>query len=155
MGFIQPCFIESTDDNVIKRLEELGYRCYSNSYGEWYIPIEYCNYIECNTYNDTPFFIGIVCKPSWISLDCGTNKDLFFAVAALRDDTDENQWFTNGDEWAFCPKQEINSHLDTVYKNPTFMYNGLIFDNSTVKDCNILNYHKASVKELIEHFKKE
>ncbi len=29
-------------------------------------------------------------------IDCGTNEELFLAIAALRDDTDKYQWFTDG-----------------------------------------------------------
>ncbi len=41
------------------------------------------------------------------SVDCGTNEDLFLAIAALRDDTDKYQWFTDGDKWILCPKNQV------------------------------------------------
>lgn len=148
MGFIQPCFIESVDNDVIEHLKELGYTYCQNGYDEWYIPIKHCHYIECGTSKGRAYFMGRVCKPYSCVFDCGTNKDLFFAIAALRDDTDTNQWFTNGKEWMFCPEQTVHSEWGTVYKS-------LICGNADIKDCNILNYHKASIKELIEHFKKE
>lgn len=74
-------------------------------------------------------------------------EELFLAIAALRDDTDENQWFTNGEEWAYHPKTECCSPCNTVYRT-------LAFD-SIPKDTNMGNYHKATVEELIEHFKEK
>ena len=82
-----------------------------------------------------------------IDIDCGTNEELFLAIAALRDDTDENQWFTNGEEWAYHPKTECCSPCNTVYRT-------LAFD-SIPKDTNMGNYHKATVEELIKHFKEK
>lgn len=158
MGFIQPCFIRKNTPEIRKSLEELGYSIIN----EGTTTLDAHNYdgkghhksieegravITSNgDYYGVIYDIDAVTKMGRI--DCGTNEDLFLAIAALRDDTDINQWFTNGNEWAFCSKQEINSHWDTVYRS-------LIFDNSKVKDCNILNYHKACVEELIKHLKKE
>lgn len=32
-------------------------------------------------------------------VDCGANEFLFLAIAALRYDTDDSQWFTDGEDW--------------------------------------------------------
>lgn len=66
-------------------------------------------------------------------IDCGTNEELFLAIAALRDDTDENQWFTDGYHWEICPDEVayINAWIDKYGFSP----------------------HKAIVEELIAHFK--
>lgn len=69
-------------------------------------------------------------------IDCGTNEELFLAIAALRDDTDKNQWFTDGDKWIMCPAIKFSSY---------WVYNDI--------DVNIDTVHKATVDELIEHFK--
>ena len=62
---------------------------------------------------------------------CGTNEELFLAIAALRDDADKNQWFTDGNEyWQQC----IGG-----FKFPSLAKEKL---------------HKATVQELIEHFNK-
>ena len=135
MGFIQPCFIESVDSDVIERLEELGYWHCPNGYGEWHVPMEHCHYIECDTWGGRAYCIGKVCKPSLGSLDCGKNKDLFFAIAALRDDIDKNQWFTDGYLWFKCGNKTCDENIK-YYLNT---YNRL--------------FHKATVQELIEHFK--
>lgn len=67
-------------------------------------------------------------------IDCGTNEDLFLAIAALRDDTDKNQWFTDGDLWFKCGDETVEYHLNHL------------------NECG-RKIHKATVDELIEHFK--
>ena len=69
-------------------------------------------------------------------IDCGMNEDLFLALAALRDDTDVNQWFTNGNTWKNCMFHKAD--LDSWNRNFGF---GTTF------------VHKATAKELVEHFK--
>ena len=59
-------------------------------------------------------------------IDCGTNEELFLALAALRNDTDKYQWFTDGDLWFKCGDEVCNEGR---------------------------KIHKATVDELIEHFK--
>ena len=71
-------------------------------------------------------------------VDCGTNEELFLAIAALRDDTDKNQWFTDDDKWILCPEIKFSTY---------WVYNDV--------DVNLDVIHKATVNELIEHFKTE
>ena len=71
-------------------------------------------------------------------IDCGTNEELFLAIAALRDDTDKNQWFTDGDKWILCPEIKFSTY---------WVYNDI--------DVNIDTVHKATVDELIEYFKEK
>lgn len=66
-------------------------------------------------------------------IDCGENEDLFLAIAALRDDSNEHQWFVwddddEGDKWK-------------------------LYDNDSNWSWWIFECHKATVEELIEHFK--
>ena len=63
------------------------------------------------------------------SIDCGDNEDLFLAIAALSDDNNEHQWYTDGTRWCF-------NKLKPKYE--------WMIDDS---------WHKATVEELIEHFK--
>ena len=68
-------------------------------------------------------------------IDCGMNEELFLAIAALRDDTDKYQWFTDGNKWILCPEIKFS----------TYWVNDI--------DVNLDAIHKATVNELIEHFK--
>lgn len=146
MGFITPAFIRKNTPELRKRLEELGYKpllfiedgeCLSTASN-----LENYHSIPAALFDDKDPYRTYDCAGR---IDCGTNEELFLAIAALRDDTDENQWFTNGEEWAYHPKTECCSPCNTVYRT-------LAFD-SIPKDTNMGNYHKATVEELIEHFK--
>lgn len=152
MGFTTPCFIRKNTPELRKKLEELGY--YKNS-PKW---TNDCSIIWAYQYPekgfDTPNYViadsfdipfdkhSRLCGKF---IDCGTNEKLFLAIAALRDDTSANQWFTDGKDWAYHPKTECCSPCNTVYIT-------LAFD-SIPEDTNMGNYHKATVEELIEHFK--
>lgn len=70
-------------------------------------------------------------------IDCGTNKELFLAIAALRDDIDIDQWFTDGKEWFQCQYLKAGMHYQD---KPEILFE---------------KWHKASVNELIEHFKEK
>lgn len=70
-------------------------------------------------------------------IDCGTNEELFLAIAALRDEADKYQWFTDGDKWILCPEIKFS----------TYWVNDI--------DVNLDAIHKATVNELIEHFKEK
>ena len=76
-------------------------------------------------------------------IDCGTNEELFIALAALRDDTDVNQWFVmdveeyiniNQGDWFVATDRTKGKHIGTQI-DPMY--------------C-----HKATIEEIIEHFKK-
>ena len=99
--------------------------------------MEHCHYIECNSCDGGAYFIGRVCKPFNGSLDCGRNKELFLAIAALRDDIDKNQWFTDGDLWFKCGDETCDETIEYY-----------------LSECGRL-FHKATLQELIEYFKKE
>lgn len=125
MGFTTPCFIRKNTEALRKKLEEIGYKMLSS--------IEYDN-LECsdNWVND------IKSLNDCNGIDCGTNEELFLAIAALRDDTDKNQWFTDGDKWILCPEIKFSTY---------WVYNDI--------DVNIDTVHKATVDELIEYFKEK
>lgn len=74
-------------------------------------------------------------------IDCGTNEELFLAIAALRDDTGDNQLFTNekGDWGIYRDGSDGGLPGMDFYGMPN--------------DFNLSYYHKATVNELIEHFK--
>ena len=67
-------------------------------------------------------------------IDCGENEELFLAIAALRDDSNEHQWFiwdddeNEGDKWK-------------------------LYDGNSNWSWWIFEVHKATIEELIEHFK--
>ena len=68
---------------------------------------------------------------------CGTNEELFLAIAALRDDSNKFQYFTNGVFLIKCSQIDLKHELDNNYE----------------EFC-VADFHKATVEELIEHFNK-
>ncbi|MEQ3233491.1 hypothetical protein [Bacteroides cellulosilyticus] len=69
-------------------------------------------------------------------INCEDNEKLFLSLAALRNDSDINQWFTDGEKWVIS---DIHSLLELKE------YFQLIkFDYSKT--------HKATAEELIKHF---
>ena len=72
-------------------------------------------------------------------VDCGTNEDLFLAIAALRDDSDVYQYFVNEKGvFVFCNQSELKH---------------VINNSDDWCDYSVSEFHKATVAELIEHFK--
>ena len=100
MGFTQPCFIRKNTPELRKKLEELGYEP-SFSMGKY--PEVYKNIAVCNFFGNRYYGVSDdeATRPGDITdaiknrglIDCGTNEDLFFALAALRDDKPDYQWF--------------------------------------------------------------
>lgn len=74
--------------------------------------------------------------------DCIKNEDLFMALAALRDDEDYMQWFTNGKDFILCDRQDWIDMYSTLCSGGKY----------TMDELN--KFHKATVQELIQHFKK-
>lgn len=121
--FTQKCFIRKNTPELVKKLEELGYKALfsaMNGYGKYLYAFNGTIVGgEYNAYDERSGFI-----------DCKESEELFIAIASLRDDTDNIQWFTDGNGyWQQC----IGS-----FKFPSLAKEKL---------------HKATVQELIEHFK--
>lgn len=151
MGFTTPCFIRKNTPELRKKLEELGYTFVPNGYNEWSIPIEKCEYLACGIGRyqgyDISYYTGRLCKPQGV--DCGTNESLFLAIAALRDDTDKEQFFVTevrfgsiNDPYTIIEKGAFLKCCMDKWKIPKNK-----FDSMGIPS------HKATVEELIEHFK--
>ena len=137
MGFTTPCFIRKNTANIRNRLKEVGYKMLS--------PIEYDN-LECsdNWVND------IKSLNDCNGINCGFNEELFLAIAALRDDSNYMQWFITDSILSVSYSDSIgNDHYFTELKGIMFFWDEN-WDNATIISG---RYHKATVDELIEHFK--
>lgn len=132
MGFTTSCFIRKNTPELRKRLEKLGYMSmFSNANGICLATAAYIeNYFSISEglFNDkhpyrTYDYAG--------RIDCGTNEELFLAIAALRDDTDKYQWFIPpAGAWVY------NKGYESILEVS-------------------LKWRKATVNELIEHFKEK
>ena len=136
--FTQKCFIRKNTPELVKKLEELGYRASfsaRNGYGKYLYAFD--GTIVGDEYNSNDEKAGFV--------DCGTNDELFLAIAALRDDSDKHQFFTNGKEWIQCEKEDWIDEISSLCVGGNYNYD----KNGELS----LEFHKATVQELIEHFK--
>ena len=130
VNFTQPCFIRKNTPELRKKLEGLGYKAQCNGNSEWFIPMNELPYLvtfHCGLYMGTN---GYWHKDDF---DCETNEELFLALAALRDDNDYMQWFTNGEKWF----QNQQNDIEIIHYGAS----------------SPINFHKATVEEIIEHFK--
>lgn len=134
MGFTTPAFILKNTPELRDKLVRLGYK------------IGYERYINDDflaTDNDEMFGIDVPYPPEQYNgyIHCGTNEALFLAIAALRDDTDDSQWFVYPPEniWFICDDDDINYARENI--------------KDSVQAAWFHCSHKATVEELIEHFK--
>lgn len=143
MGFTTPCFIRKNTEELRKRLEELGYslcpgrdldqKCLATSafHGQYMS-------ISEEMYDSTNPHVTYNCANR---KDCGTNESLFFAITALRDDSNYMQWFICTEDYIESPDKEwkvgdwdLNTCLDVTYGQQ------------------LPHWRKATVEELINHF---
>lgn len=133
--FTQGVLLRKNTIKIKDALKKIGYKYSGKESDNKNLQYLYCfngNYVECKN------------KPSRYNniIDCETNDDLFLALAALRDDTDVGQWFVidteaytdiNKGDWFKSTdvngKYHVGTKIDPLY-------------------C-----HKATVSEIIEHFK--
>lgn len=133
MGFTTPCYIKKTNDDIIKALINLGYVEYGIHDFE-------PSYIFCN--NGWCFRQSVPARAvSGTVIDCGENEELFLAIAALNDETNYMKWF-------IC----IENYVESSMK----VWNSGDWDLNTCTDyfdSLFPHWRKATVEELIEHFK--
>lgn len=140
MGFLQSCFIRKNTPELRKKLEELGYKYNGSDTESWGTSALYCF--------DGKYYEVYPAKPSRYHsiVDCGTNEELFLALAALRDDTDKNQWFIAQDTmW----DENYNGEITVYYEEGEW----LIWDYYSFMIDEPSYFRKATVEEIIEHFK--
>lgn len=143
--FTTPCFIRKNTLELRKKLEELGYKFSGTDHIELDCIVTFPHHDTFSVF--TAYHFNIYddnFKTVWKGyIDCGTNEELFLALAALRDDTNENQWFiSNVDIFTEC------------YNNEWRLYENW-YNTFTIEDLNseISPIRKATIEEIIEHFK--
>ncbi len=126
MGFTTPCFIRKNTIELQEKLKNIGYLSLDND-----------NDKREGLVADRNGFMYSIFEKNVLgsTYNCGINEELFLAIAALRDDTDDYQWFTDGEDWFLCQYLKVGMHYQDKPE--------ILFDK----------WHKASVDELIEHFK--
>lgn len=134
--FIQPCFIRKNTPELRKKLEELGYK------DSTFVDLKLGGIITFPSRNEysvwANYHFNVHTLNSYI--DCGTNKELFLALAALRDDSDYMQWF-------ICDDNESMFKVD----KPDMSMSKFIHEYMDGWD--VSGARKATVEEIIEHIK--
>ena len=150
--FIQPCFIRKNYPELRKKLEELGYE---PSYPIFQYPEVFKHIAACNFFGSKYYGVSDdeVSHHGEIKdaiknrgmIDCGTNEDLFLALAALRDDTNENQWFiAQRTMW----DENYNGEITVYYEEGEW----LLWDYYSFMEDMPSDFRKATVEEIITHF---
>ena len=144
MGKLNFCFIRKNTPEIQGRLKKLGIP--QNDFDEGdrpWIAYNHGLWISVDEGHDR-LFRG--------EIDCGDNEDLFFALITYDKDIDKNQWFfstgwTMGpenipipDKWVYCDQNTLEQFA-WVNNSP----------NSYSREM----WKKATVEELIQHFKNE
>ena len=131
--FTQSCFIRKNTSELRNKLEKFGYAtstiCKDGNIATSSILGKYSIISDWQLNSTNPHI-------TWNNghrIDCGTNEELFLAIAALRDDGNYMQWFTDGEKW----RQNKQNDIEVIRHG----------------EYNPINFHKATVEELIEHFK--
>ena len=154
MSFTTRCFIRKNSKELQEKLADIGYsicRCVNFTNAEWLNTLTINGTVHGKGYFDEEiefhdwtvekelnrFVIG---NPTYI--DCGENEELFLAIAALRDDSDIYQWFI----------MDIEAYLN-IHVGDWFIATDRIGGKHVGTQIEPLYCHKATVKELINHFK--
>lgn len=119
--FTQACFIRKNTYDLRHSLNNMG----KTNCTQRVFPILISNYEIYYGVHDFEESIDNLMLNGFI--DCGTNEELFLAIAALRDDSDIHQWFADD-------------------------YDDSIWQKSEWNNANFTKAHKATVEELIKKF---
>ena len=129
--FVQRCFIRKNNEELINKVLTFGNRTTKFINKDYDIIIATPKIVMCGdtSCKDDEYVVGLG------YIDCGTNENLFLALAALQDDTDNEQWFVYQDG-SFL-KCECDSKID--------MWGDFEYPEIYLR--------KATVEELIKYFK--
>ena len=139
MAFKQPCFIRKNTPELRNKLEELGYE--ANSY-ECFWDDE--NRYIITTIGSNGFAFYTLCIKNCCVLenkefiDCGDNEELFIALASMTDN-----------EYGLSDYYIVTTDCNSQYAKGS-IYRALPLSSVIHPSC----YRKATIEEIIEHFKK-
>lgn len=164
--FTQTCIIRKNTDELIEMLSNLGDRkiLFTKEKNRKRGLLVGHKFVTGLPYDSREFNLDKYLSENKFIIDCGTNEQLFLAIAALRDDSDMYQWFVYpktkyiklhgyfpqmigmdgtrciiiGYEWHISLRNDLTERINNAIE--------------CGEDKQFLP-HKATVEELIEHFK--
>ena len=148
--FTQRCFIRKNTKELVEKLKELGYNQSFSARGNFGDSLQTTfNNMGGNVYGFLSIPSDKIEEPiidDINGVNCGTNEELFLAIAALRNNSDRFQWFTNGQEWIQCEKENWIDEISSLCLGGNYNYD----KNGELS----VDFYKATVEELIKHFNK-
>lgn len=138
--FITNCFIRKNTPELRGKLKKMGYYvCHCTGGATAVSLMALLGEVHAVCAEELDIFEDEVKSGKCKLIYCGDNEQLFIALAAMRDDTDKDQLFTNGIDWAI--KREIARGLGL----PGFEYLSFPRDIDTP-------LHKATKEEIMNYF---
>lgn len=148
MAFTTPCFVRVEDpaerEKLIEWLEYIGHDvcicCHFEKHNTLYCDPLLKATFDVHGFPDKEEAIGFTIErlkrenalKEYPSYDCGTNVELFRALAAMNVENDREQWFTNGRGYFVkCPDAVVTKRIIPSYSD----------------------FRKAKVHEIIQLFK--
>lgn len=140
--FIQSCYIKKNTKELREKLKSLGYKLnHGKAWGKYLACFKTEDTNECKFVASPDYDLKNM--PNFTnSINCGENEDLFLAIAAIRDDSDYMQYFV-------CDEDYITYSMNEHKKGEFILFDGVKAHINKAKPF----WHKATVQELIEHFK--
>lgn len=139
MGYTQKCFIRKNTPELREKVYRLGTTRGISIFDD-IMGILCANENDIRCWDDEWGNADKLISKGYI--DCGTNEELFLAIAAMRDDSDYMQWMTDGTGWC---RSELHNWLGLT---PKYCY-------ESEEDEDFYKYfYKATVEELVQRFKK-
>ena len=139
MKFTTPCFVRVEDaekrDELLVWLKCIGYGSCDFLWGNC------IKIIRCwTTPKGVGKAVGYPCKQvRKTDIDCGENIELFKALAAMNDDNDREQWFTDtAGDFCLCSSDRWSDEWQKENFEKYYCY-----------------WRKATAEEIIEHFKEK
>lgn len=143
--FTQRCFIRKNTKELVEKLKELGYNQSFSARGNFGDSLQTTfNNMGGNVYGFLSIPSDKIEEPiidDINGVNCGTNEELFLAIAALRNDSDRFQWFVMDAE--ICTE---------ISKGDWFVATDIKGGKHVGTQIDPLYCHKATVEELIKHF---
>ena len=139
MGHVTRCFLRRCEPWITDELHRMGGR---SGTALWYLPLTMIA-VDNDSYrsvDDENGNAGRLIEEGYV--DCGYNVSLFLFLASMRDDTDNDQLFTNGTDGATKGEAAGRSGL------PGFEYFTFPRDVDTP-------LHKATREEILNCFKRD
>lgn len=127
--YTQECFLRKPGIHDARMLNRLGYKSIDKSNKKY--QIKRYLYIKegCWKYTDND-------SDLYFAIDCGENRKLFAAIAAIDNNSIAEQWLTDGKHWVWIKCSDYNAINDLA-------------KISKLESLFNKNYHKATAEEII------